>query len=357
METNNPFAADALRAVLPTLWISATLTQTVAEALTMQPLVTVEGVPSLPTDQQAVQQVALSAISTSARVIGLSSLSLGYANKMTALFPYFQENATLIDDPATDPDTRGEAINNVVAGIDNLLRAIHTDQMQLQLVSNALATVVEAALPAQQAIQADMVATQQILADGDIPALEAQLDTIQQAIDADNKTIAKGTMHDVVDAVKMAIGVYKMGQEELKDGLQSLIGAVECMGSTSNAIQQAMVDVNTQIALYVETLEQLTADELTWAVLQNLGTNTDLMVQYLTTATEAVQADNAAWQRQADELQALANTLNDSASQQPILTNYLTDEVASGWTELAAQAIRQQTILTTHVITPSGISA
>jgi|GEM_PF-2376677 len=346
MPSSTPFSTTALDATLSDVGSSALLVQMVSEAITMQPNVSTSSVPSLPDDQQAVQQLAVSGISTAASMMGLSALVLGYANKFLAMYDDLLMLAERIDNPDTNPAVRTAETGSFVNGLSSLTRTIGHDRDDLEAVGNELTALSAQAIPAQAAMDADLLAVQTNLADSEIPALEAQLTTIQQSIDADNQIIAKATMHDLVDGIKMIIAIYDMGTEDgdFKGGLKSLVGVVQDMANTSNAIQEATHDVNQQLALYQQTLEQLTADQLTWAVVQNLDANTDLLVSYLAQAIEATTAYANAWQSQYDDLNTLADTLNDPGSPQPVLTNYLTPDVQTDWINLRGKATAMQVV-------------
>lgn len=350
--TQNPFAAAPFDAALSAVGVSAWLTQMVSEALSIQPQVQVAAVPSLLTDQQAVQQVAVQSITASASMLGLSGLVLGYANQFLLDYPTLLNLAQHIDS-TTDPSSRSRYVHSFVNGLNSLLLALADEQAETAPVAGVVGTLL-AQMPAlQTAIDADYEAVEADLADAEIPALEQQLDGIQQAIDADNQTIAKGTLHDLVDGVKLGIAIYDMGEEdEIKDGLKSLVGAVNGISATGNALQQAAADLNTQVTLYQQTLEQLTADQQTWATVQNLDANTDLLGTYLTDANDALTAFANVWQQQTDSLNALIATLNDPTAPLPPLTTYLAPSVQTDWETLKTKATLLQEPITITQITP-----
>jgi hypothetical protein len=349
MTTQNPFAAAPFDDALSAVGVSAWLTQMVAEALSMQPRIQLAAVPSLAPDQQTVQQLATQGIADTASMMGLSALVLGYANQFLLDYPTLLNLAQHID-TTTDPTSRSRYVHSFVNGLNSLLLALAQDQAEVVPVAGAVGTLL-AQMPAiQTAIDADYEAVKTDLNDDEIPTLEAQLDTIQAAIDADNKTIAKGTLHDLVDGVKMVIAIYDMGEEEeVKDGLKSLIGAVNGISATGNALYEATIDLNNQVTAYQQTLEQLTADQQTWAVVQNLDANTTLLATYLTDANATLAAFATVWQDQTDSLNALIATLNDPTAPQPTLTDYLSASVQTDWTTLKTKAtLMQQPIAITQ---------
>lgn len=345
-QPQNPFAATPFDDGLSTVTVSAWLTQMVCEALSLQPQVELAAVPSLTHDQQAVQALAVQGITATANMLGLSGLVLGYANQFLVDFPTLLNLAQHID-TTTDPSSRSRYVHSFVNGLNSLLLTLADEQAEGVPVANTIGTL-SASMPAlQTAMDADYEAVKADLADTNIPALEQQLETIQQAIDADNKTIAKGTLHDIVDGVKLGIAIYDMGEdEELKDGLKSLVGAVDGIAATGNNLQAAAADLSKQLTAYQQTLTQLTVDQQTWATVQNIDANTDLLATYLTEADEALVAFSNMWQVQTDSINELVNTLNDPNAPQPILTAYFTPEVQTDWQTLKTKATLLQEPIT-----------
>lgn len=340
----NPFSADSLSVATSNISISAILLQTYSQAISNQPEVSLDAVPAFNLDQKSVQQTALYCLNEiTPSLVALSAQDIGYANQFNQMYDQLLSDAIIIDDATADPTTRQVATNDFCAGLQTLINTIDGGQNVRNSDARALTELDDLSASNQASLDADLVVAQKQLLDGDIAALQAQLATIQQAIDTDNTTIASGGVYGVVAGLKIGVGILVGWYKDPSKGLQMVLGEIEGIVTESKVHSDALADLQTQNQAYMETITDLLYDEAVYAVVQNLDFNSDLLAAHSTSATLALQAYTDAWNALSGNLTDIYNTLQKGPTATLQLSISLQNS-QSGWNNLLAQAKAMQSM-------------
>lgn len=349
---NNSFSAKNITVSTGAIATSAVLLQNYSQAVLSQPPVTLDAVPAFSDDQKSVQSTGLYCLNTvTPELIALSAQGIGFANEFLQMYNQLLNDAQLIDDATANPTERQKATGDFCTGLQQMISTINTGQLIRNSTARDLTELIDLTASNQTAMDADLTVAQKQLLNGDIAQLQAQLATIQQAIDSDNQTIASGGVYGVVAGLKIGIGILVGWYKDPSKGFQMVLGEIQGIVQESDKHSQAITDLQTQNQAYMNTITKLLYDEAVYAVVQNLAFNTDLLAAHAESAAQALQAYTDGWKALAGGLQDIYDVLQKG----PTVTLNLSQSLQSAqseWTALLnfAKSIQSMGIIPTETI-------
>jgi hypothetical protein len=307
---NNLFSASQLSLAISNTATSAILLQTYSQAIASQPNISLSEVPSLSTDQQSVQQAAVWCLDNNVPdLIALSAQVIGYTNLYNQLYTKLLADAQVIDNPTAA--NRTEAAQSFLQALGLLQNNITDGTLQRNNSLRNTQLLVDTLASNQAALDGDLTIAKQQLLDTDIAALNAKLASIQQTIDADNQLIASGGVYGAVAGIKIAVGIFKgWFTDDPASAVETVVGQISGIVADSAKHSAAIADLQTQNVAYFDTLTSLLADEVIFAIVQNLAFNTDLLASHTSSAKMATNAYMDAWTSLAGTFADITNTLS-----------------------------------------------
>lgn len=335
---NNAFSATPIAIATGSIATSSILLQNYSQAISNQPEVALSSVPAFTIDQKSVQQTALYCLTTIVPdLVALSAQDIGYANEFEQMYPHLLSDAQLIEDATADTTARANATSDFCSGLNQLIININNGSTTRNSVARDLTQFIDLSASNQINLDADLEVAQKQLLGGDIAQLEAQLATIQQAIDSDNQTIASGGVYGVVAGLKIGIGVLVGWYKDPVKGFEMVLGEIQGIVKESDKHSAALADLETQNQAYMDTITQLLYDEAVYAVVQNLAFNTDLLASHAKGASLAVQGYTDGWNALAGNMTDIYNRLQQGPTATLNLVQSL-ELAQTEWNNLLAQA-------------------
>ncbi|AYQ34252.1 HBL/NHE enterotoxin family protein [Runella sp. SP2] len=338
----NAFSAAPIAVATANIATSSILLQNYSQAISNQPEVTLESVPEFTEDQKSVQQNALFCLNKiTPELVALSAQDIGFANEFLQMYPRLLSDAQLIDDATADANARTNATHDFCAGVNQLIITINNGTATRNSMARDLTQFIDLSASNQTDLDADLEVAQKQLLGNDITKLQAQLATIQQAIDSDNQIVASGGVYGVVAGLKIGVAILVGWYKDPAKGFNTILGEIQGIVQESDKHSAALADLTTQNQAYMDTITQLLYDEAVYAVVQNLAFNTDLLAAHAKGAALAVQAYADGWNSLAGSLADIYNRLQKG----PTVTLNLAQSLQGAqpeWTSLLAQALAFQ---------------
>lgn len=293
---NNPLSSDGVSLALSGMGTSQILLQIYANALITQPQVSLTSVPSFPADQATASQAASATLSQGSALL-LSSVAdaLGFSNQVAQMAGLLGELAAVLDNPATAPSDWSVAAASFSQGLGLLIQNATTAQRTADNGRADFATLASALEMAGVALSGDLLVAEQALGQQEIQQLRAQLAAIQSAIDSDNALLAKGATTGLVSSVKVGLSIVVGFYKGAEDGIEMFVGGIQGIVESSQAQQQAMADLNAQIAAYQQVFTQLAVDEVALGVVQNEAATLQLLLAHTQEGGLSLQTARDAW--------------------------------------------------------------
>ena len=335
---NNPFSAQPIAVATGSVATSSVLLQNYSQAISNQPEVALDSVPAFGTDQKSVQQTALYCLDNIVtELASLSAQDIGYANLFEQMYPTLLADAQVIENAEADPGARSKATTDFCRGLQQLIDEIGDGQYTRDSTARDLTQFIDMSASNQTNLDADLVVAQKQLLNGDISQLQAQMATIQQAIDKDNQTVASGGVYGVVAGLKIGVGILVGWYSDPSKGFNLVLGEIQGIVTESGVHSAALADLKTQNQAYMSTISQLLYDEAVYAVVQNLTLNTDLLAAHGTGASQALQAYSDGWNALSGNITGIYNTLQKGPTSTLNLVLSL-KSAQSEWNALSIQA-------------------
>lgn len=310
MSPSNPFAADGVQIALSGIGAAQTLVQLYANQLIQQPSTQLASVPSFPADQQTAAAAAQTVLTQGLPLlIHASADALGFANQFGAMSGQFASLARTLDDPGTSPADWQTAATTMSSGVALLIGKAAGASRDADDGGADLTTFTSALQQAEVALVGDRKVAQQTLAEGEIQQLRAQLAAIQDAIDADNATLARGATDGALASVKIGLAVVQAYKDDPGEAAQTLLGAIQGIVQSDQQQQAAMKDVTKQIAAYQAVFTQLAKDEVALAVVDSEAINMQLLVSHTQEGVLALQTARDAWSALVTKMKNLQQAL------------------------------------------------
>ncbi|HAK79969.1 MAG TPA: hypothetical protein DCM71_24445 [Runella sp.] len=338
----NAFSAAPIAVATASIATSSILLQNYSQAISNQPEVTLASVPEFAVDQKSVQQTALFCLNNiTPQLVALSAQDIGFANEFEQMYPRLLSDAQLIDDATADASARATATSDFCTGLHQLIVTINNGTATRNSMTRDLTQFIDLSASNQTDLDADLEVAQKQLLNGDIAQLQAQLATIQQAIDSDNQIVASGGVYGAVAGLKIGVAILVGWYKDPSKGFNAILGEIQGIVQESEKHSAALADLTTQNQAYMDTISQLLYDEAVYAVVQNLAFNTDLLAAHAKGASLAVQAYSDGWNSLAGNLTDVYNRLQEGPTVTLNLTQSL-ESAQSEWNNLLSQALAFQ---------------
>lgn len=307
------------------------LLQLYGNILTSQPAVTLPLLPGYGTDQKLAAEAAQAVLTQGTLLlIDFSAQALGFANLFEAMADQLTSLAAVLDDATTPEAQWQEAAATFSQGLSVLMDSAVTAERQASDGQADFATITSGLQMASVSLQGDLEIAAALLTD--IDDLRSQLVAIQDAMDADNATLARGATAGALSSVKIGLSVVVAYYKSPKDGVKMLVGGIKGVIASGQEQQQAADDLAAQMEAYQAALTELLVDTWSYVVIQNEASTMSLLVSHSQEAALSLQTARDAWAALVTKL----GNLQDALAGSPDHTLGLSSAVSAARTGWAA---------------------
>ena len=326
---STPSPAYALQLAYNTLYASSIAAQLQAQTLIQQPYASLDAVPTLQMDVLAAQANARTALgATEPDVLRTVASGIGYCNLQMSMHEQLAALAVAID---LGGDAGAAARVQFISGLNLLAGQIRMLQPGLDKLSQSASQ-----LQIDTQASATTLATDAANASTDpqVVALQAQVQTVLNALAADCTIIASSMKGTGVGEIKLGIAMYNMEDKSVA-AVKAFVGFILDTAKKDEGVQVALADEQAQLKLLAPLYHQLEQLESTVAVVQTLSATAYQLSSAANNLAGASTQLDAAWQLLADNFANAITSLSGGCSSTEPLAPQMAAQQAL-WTELSA---------------------